>query len=92
MKKNPKPQEGDIVMVHWQDAQSRAAWCDKDKPCNLTSIISVGFYNGMHKDETGEYLSLYATRDIENGNVAEMSAIPAGCIVTTRVLEKAAND
>ena len=90
--KNPKPQEGDIVMVWWRDAQSRASWCDKDHPCNLTSIISVGFYNGMHEDETGTYLSLYATRDLGNGNVAEMSAIPAGCIVTTKVLEKAAND
>lgn len=92
MKKNPKPQEGDIVMVWWRDAQSRATWCDKNKPCNLTSVISVGFYNGMHKDETGEYLSLYATRDIGSGSVAEMTAIPVGCIVTTRVLEKAQND
>jgi hypothetical protein len=80
--------EPDIIMVHWRDAQSRASWCDKDKPCNLTSIISVGLYNGMHEDETGEYLSLYATRDIGSGNVSKMTAIPAGCIISTTVLEK----
>lgn len=90
--KNKKPEQDDIIMVWWQDANSQPSWTPKDKPCNLTSIISVGFYNGFHKDETGEYLSLYATRDLGSGNVAEMSAIPAGCIVTTKVLEKAPND
>lgn len=80
--------EPDIIMVHWRDAQSRATWGRKDKPCNLTSIISVGFFNGYHKDETGEYLSLYATHDLGSGNVAEMSAIPKECIISTTVLEK----
>ncbi|MCL4244008.1 MAG: hypothetical protein KJ002_02600 [Candidatus Dadabacteria bacterium] len=80
--------EPDIIMVHWRDAQSRATWGRKDKPCNLTSIISVGFFNGYHSDETGEYLSIYATRDMGTGNVSEMTAIPAGCIISTRVLER----
>lgn len=90
MTKNPKPELYDVVMVHWRDAYSEALWTDV--PVGLTLVKTVGFYNGFHKDESGEYLSVYGSKDERGGNISDVSAIPAGCIVKIRVLEKAPND
>lgn len=90
MPKNPKPEEGDIVMVWWRDAYSEAPWTDI--PVGLTLVKTVGFYNGFHEDDSGEYLSLYGSKDTKGGNISNVDAIPAGSIAKIRVLEKAAND
>jgi len=90
--KNKKPEQGDLVMVHWQDAYSESAWFAPDEQVGLTAVRSVGFYNGIHEDETGAYLSLYVHDDLRHGNKGDLSSIPAKHIEKIRVVEKAQND
>lgn len=71
---------GDYVAVVWYDASSSSInWISSNKIVNLTKVVSVGIYDGLHDFEGFKFVSLFTSED-ELGRRGGMWSIPTACI------------